>query len=471
MKKAGVEAAVKPFGRVLFLSRDPALVREQLAGRELDARAGRRAARRHLHRRDHAAAGAGALRRHAGPLCAHRLFRRRRTADRARRAAASRHRGAGGRQPLRQGQFARAQPAGRAVGGRAAGDRRELRAHLPPERRQPGAADQHRLRAWSSGCSAARRSRSTSCWPVASRRPRRSCAPAGCWPMAWGPTAAAPPPTPGPKTLFEKIVERHALKPGFVRADRRFIHEIYTGMCAQLLQQRFGPGYALHDPASIVCFEDHHAYVERSPVHVARGLVGNVRRLAEAHREFVATHGLVDHGLQTREAQRRRAGHLARADGRALRAAGRADRRHRLAHAAQRRAGLRRLRRRHHRHGQCLHDRRGALCHARGAAHRGRRPAAAGRERQGPGAAPAGAAGHPRRRRRRPRLRVRRRGGARDGHRRTRDADQHDGRTGRLHRHRRARRGDAALPARAARRGLRASSLDAQRCRCALRRA
>jgi 3-isopropylmalate/(R)-2-methylmalate dehydratase large subunit len=114
-----------------------------------------------------------------------------------------------------------------------------------------------------------------------------------------GPAAEAPPPTPGPKTLFEKIVERHALKPGFVRADRRFIHEIYTGMCAQLLRQRFGAGYALHESDSIVCFEDHNAYVERSPVHVARNLVGSVRRLVQAHREFVAQHGLVDHGLQS----------------------------------------------------------------------------------------------------------------------------------------------------------------------------
>ena len=118
--------------------------------------------------------------------------------------------------------------------------------------------------------------------------------------LAYGLGAAAevPSPAPGPKTLFEKIVERHALKPGFVRADRRFIHEIYTGMCAQLLRQRFGPDYALHDPDSIVCFEDHHAYVERSPMHVARNLVGSVHRLAAAHREFVAEHGLVDHGLQ-----------------------------------------------------------------------------------------------------------------------------------------------------------------------------
>ena len=113
-----------------------------------------------------------------------------------------------------------------------------------------------------------------------------------------GPHAEAPSPPPGPKTLFQKIVERHALKPGFVHADRRFIHEIYTGMCAQLLQRRFGPDVRLHDPGSIVCFEDHHAYVARSPVHLARGLVGSVQRLADAHRDFVARHDLVDHGLQ-----------------------------------------------------------------------------------------------------------------------------------------------------------------------------
>jgi len=113
-----------------------------------------------------------------------------------------------------------------------------------------------------------------------------------------GPPAERPDARPGPRTLFEKIVERHRVKPGFVRADRRFIHEIYTGMCAQLLAQRFGDAYRLHDPQSIICFEDHHAYVERSPVHVARGLVGNVRRLAQAHRDFVARHSLTDHGLR-----------------------------------------------------------------------------------------------------------------------------------------------------------------------------
>ncbi|MBL8352321.1 MAG: 3-isopropylmalate dehydratase [Burkholderiaceae bacterium] len=105
------------------------------------------------------------------------------------------------------------------------------------------------------------------------------------------------PPAPGPQTLFDKIVARHRLGHGFVRADLRFIHEYYTGMCAHLLAQHAGDAYALHDPGSIVCFEDHLSYVEQSPVHVAQGLVGGVRRLSRAHREFVARHGLRDHGF------------------------------------------------------------------------------------------------------------------------------------------------------------------------------
>ena len=116
--------------------------------------------------------------------------------------------------------------------------------------------------------------------------------------------AAAPEPAPAstgstrPMTLFEKIVERHRAAPGFVAADLRFIHEYYTGMCAHLLERSFGPGYRLHDPASIVCFEDHLSYAQRSPLHVGQGLVAGARRLSAAHRAFAAKHGLVDHGCR-----------------------------------------------------------------------------------------------------------------------------------------------------------------------------
>ncbi|MEP7085395.1 MAG: aconitase family protein, partial [Betaproteobacteria bacterium] len=111
-----------------------------------------------------------------------------------------------------------------------------------------------------------------------------------------------------PRTLFEKIIARHALPtadtpalpaPGqglFVRADWRFIHEYYTGMCAHLLDQTFGDSLALHEPETILAFEDHLSYVHRSPVHVQNGLVPNVRGLSDAHRAFVARNGLVDHG-------------------------------------------------------------------------------------------------------------------------------------------------------------------------------
>ncbi len=111
-----------------------------------------------------------------------------------------------------------------------------------------------------------------------------------------------------PRTLFEKIVARHALatadtpapaKPGdggFVRADWRFIHEYYTGMCAHMLDQAYGEALGLHEPETIVTFEDHLSYVHRSPVHVSQNLVGDVLGLSRAHRAFAARFGLVEHG-------------------------------------------------------------------------------------------------------------------------------------------------------------------------------
>jgi 3-isopropylmalate/(R)-2-methylmalate dehydratase large subunit len=127
------------------------------------------------------------------------------------------------------------------------------------------------------------------------------------------PLAAMPEADRGPRTLFEKIVDRHTLatadtparlavgQGGFVRADLRFIHEYYTGMCAHMLRRAFGDALTLHEPAGIVAFEDHLSYVHRSPVHLAQGLVGNVVALSRAHRDFVERHGLIHHGyLQPR---------------------------------------------------------------------------------------------------------------------------------------------------------------------------
>ena len=109
-----------------------------------------------------------------------------------------------------------------------------------------------------------------------------------------------------PLTLFEKIIRRHALATtdaapiaktgdsGFVRADIRFIHDIYTAMARHMLRAEFGDALALRDPGSIVVFEDHYSYTHLSPAH--RHLLPQIRELSEAHRAFVAEHGLTHHG-------------------------------------------------------------------------------------------------------------------------------------------------------------------------------
>lgn len=114
-----------------------------------------------------------------------------------------------------------------------------------------------------------------------------------------------------PMTLFQKIVARHALRtpvtpaqPGagdgcFVRADWRFIHEYYTGMAAHMLHAGFGKPVALHEPASIVVFEDHSSYLEESPAHLKHGLVPNMRAMVQAQRDFVADYGLRSHRTLT----------------------------------------------------------------------------------------------------------------------------------------------------------------------------
>jgi 3-isopropylmalate/(R)-2-methylmalate dehydratase large subunit len=122
--------------------------------------------------------------------------------------------------------------------------------------------------------------------------------------------SARPEVSKGSFTLFEKIILRHTLgapldagQGGFVRADLRFIHEYYTGMAAHLLDAEYGSDLKLHEPQSIVAFEDHLSYVHRSPVHVTQGLAGGVLGLSRAHRAFVAQHGLTHHGyLQALEA-------------------------------------------------------------------------------------------------------------------------------------------------------------------------
>ncbi len=116
-----------------------------------------------------------------------------------------------------------------------------------------------------------------------------------------------------PKTLVQKIIERNMLalpdEPwdagpgtgGFVRARFRFIHEIYTAMAAHRLHRHYGRPLKLHEPDSILVFEDHNSYAHRSPTHVARGLLPDIRRVSDGHRAFVKDYGLRHHGYLTGE--------------------------------------------------------------------------------------------------------------------------------------------------------------------------
>lgn len=111
-----------------------------------------------------------------------------------------------------------------------------------------------------------------------------------------------------PRTLAQKILERHILQtegtsdsfaPGtgrFVRADWRFIHEYYTGMATHMLHAAFGKPLSLHEPETILAFEDHLSYSHKSELHLKNGLLPDVRELSTAHRQFVHDYGITNHG-------------------------------------------------------------------------------------------------------------------------------------------------------------------------------
>ncbi|MEK9754099.1 MAG: aconitase family protein, partial [Rhodospirillaceae bacterium] len=112
----------------------------------------------------------------------------------------------------------------------------------------------------------------------------------------------------GPKTFAEKIIARHAVdsdgwawnlapgSAGFVRPAWRYFHDIYTAMCGHLLKEAYGEGLALHDPASVISFEDHYSYAHRPEVNARFDRMPGIRRMSEGHRAFVGVYGLRDHG-------------------------------------------------------------------------------------------------------------------------------------------------------------------------------
>src|SRR5688572_6554306 len=99
-----------------------------------------------------------------------------------------------------------------------------------------------------------------------------------------------------PMTIVEKIIARHAfvsagrvgveaVKPGdalFAVADVRFSHEYVTPMAEALLKQALGPDARVSEPESVFAFRDHLTFLGRvmSPKHREMGLLEKAEGLA-----------------------------------------------------------------------------------------------------------------------------------------------------------------------------------------------
>jgi 3-isopropylmalate/(R)-2-methylmalate dehydratase large subunit len=115
----------------------------------------------------------------------------------------------------------------------------------------------------------------------------------------------SPPPIetgPRPMTIVEKIIARHAfvtagkigleaVKPGdalFALADVRFSHEYVTPMAESLFKQALGADARVSEPESVVAFRDHLTFLGRvmSPKHREMGLLERAEGLATTQQSF-----------------------------------------------------------------------------------------------------------------------------------------------------------------------------------------
>ena len=129
-------------------------------------------------------------------------------------------------------------------------------------------------------------------------------------------TASLPLPgrDPGPMTLGEKIMARAAVTdlatkalglaavaPGdglLVKADWRYSHETATNLAAAMLDMFLAEQAPFADPASIIAFRDHLAFVDRSGGQdgVQPGFPEVARRLQAFQDSFCSAHGIRLHG-------------------------------------------------------------------------------------------------------------------------------------------------------------------------------
>ncbi len=130
-----------------------------------------------------------------------------------------------------------------------------------------------------------------------------------------GKVVLTPPETPPrPMTLGEKILARHwvvdpsrgrigipAVRPGdegFVVTDIRFSHEYVTPMAAIFFEQLVGKDQRVNDPASVLMFRDHLTFLgdAMTPERVKEGLLDVALQLEKKQREFAERQGITLYG-------------------------------------------------------------------------------------------------------------------------------------------------------------------------------
>ena len=112
---------------------------------------------------------------------------------------------------------------------------------------------------------------------------------------------------PRPMTMAEKLLARHLVaapgaggngggeggnvqrfvKPGdavVVRVDGGYSHEFTTAQVHYFLEEEYGPGYTIKDPARFAVFEDHLIYADDVPK--MRAFTGKIDTLRDLQREF-----------------------------------------------------------------------------------------------------------------------------------------------------------------------------------------
>ena len=108
-----------------------------------------------------------------------------------------------------------------------------------------------------------------------------------------------------PMTMAEKVIARHLLagegyvKPGdavLARVDGGYSHEFTTAQVHYFLEQEYGKGYAVKDPTKFAVFEDHLFYADG--VERMAPFVGKIETLRAMQREFQQATGVRDYSVR-----------------------------------------------------------------------------------------------------------------------------------------------------------------------------